>query len=72
VSELFGEEQEDAVAPRRERLVYAPTITQPDGQIWPRDWAEKTMAEVSSFQGQGRRPGRRPGPGLGLPSPGAA
>ena len=49
VSHLFGEEHEDGVTPRREGLVYAPAITQPDGQVWPRDWAEKAMAEVSLF-----------------------
>jgi phage terminase large subunit-like protein len=45
VSHLFGEEHEDGVTPRREGLIYAPAITQPDGQVWPRDWAEKSMAE---------------------------
>jgi phage terminase large subunit-like protein len=49
VSGLFGSEGDDGSAPRREGLVYAPAVTQADGQVWPRDWAEKAMAEVSLF-----------------------
>jgi phage terminase large subunit-like protein len=47
VSHFLGEERDDGT--RRTGLVWVPALTQPDGQIWPREWAELLMAEASEF-----------------------
>jgi hypothetical protein len=47
VSHFLGEERDDGT--RRVGLVWAPCVTQPDGAVWPRAWAELLMAEASEF-----------------------
>lgn len=47
VSHLFREEREDGSI--RDGFVWAPAITQDNGQLWPRAWAEDLMQEAASF-----------------------
>ena len=47
VSHFLGEERDDGT--RRTGLVWVPCVTQPDGGVWPRTWAELLMAEASEF-----------------------
>lgn len=47
VSHLFREEREDGSI--RDGFVWAPAITQPSGDVWPRAWAEDLIQEAASF-----------------------
>ena len=47
VSHFLGEERDDGT--RRPGMVWVPCVTQPDGAVWPRVWAEMLMAEASEF-----------------------
>jgi phage terminase large subunit-like protein len=47
VSHFWGEERDDGT--RRKGIIWAPALTQEDGAIWPRAWAELLMAECADF-----------------------
>jgi phage terminase large subunit-like protein len=47
VSHFLGEERDDGT--RRPGLVWAPAVTQEDGSVWPRTWAEMLMGEAADF-----------------------
>jgi phage terminase large subunit-like protein len=47
VSHFLGEERDDGT--RREGIVWVPCVTQADGAIWPRAWAELLMGEAADF-----------------------
>lgn len=47
LSHLWGEEQADGSV--RRGVVWVPAQTQPNGAVWPRDWAELCMAQMASF-----------------------
>ena len=46
VSHFWGEERDDG---RRAGIVWAPCVTQADGSVWPRVWAELVMAQTAEF-----------------------
>ena len=46
VSHFWGEERDDG---RRAGVVWAPAVTQEDGSVWPRAWAELVMAQAAEF-----------------------
>jgi phage terminase large subunit-like protein len=46
VSHFWGEERDDG---RRPGIIWAPAVTQPDGEIWPRAWADLVMAQAAEF-----------------------
>jgi phage terminase large subunit-like protein len=46
VSHFWGEERDDG---RRPGIVWAPAVTQPDGSVWPRVWAEMVMGQTAEF-----------------------
>ena len=47
VCHFLGEESDDGT--RRTGLVWVPCVTQAEGNVWPRAWAELVMAEAASF-----------------------
>ena len=47
VSSLFREERDDGT--NREGLIYVPVETQPNGQPWPRHWANILMLQCADF-----------------------
>ena len=47
VSHFWGEDRDDGT--RRAGIVWAPAVTQGDGAVWPRVWAELVMAQAADF-----------------------
>ena len=47
VSHFWGEDRDDGT--RRPGIVWAPAVTQGDGSVWPRVWAELVMAQAADF-----------------------
>jgi phage terminase large subunit-like protein len=47
LSHLWGEEEADGSV--RKGVVWVPGQTQPNGAVWPRDWAELCMSQMASF-----------------------
>ncbi len=47
VSIFWGEDRDDGT--RRPGIVWAPCVTQPDGAVWPRSWAELVMGLAADF-----------------------